>query len=190
VLTILYSLDVNKAAGIDGISPKVLRFCASSLLKLICYLFTVSLSTGSISTQWHTHCVTPIYKSGDKSLVSTTDLSLLCILSKVLEKIVYNRIMRYLEGSFTKHQYGFLPGRSALQQLLLFTEKLLEAKSVQAEVDVIYMDFRKASDSVSHDDLLLKLKFVGIRKTVDLALYISKVPFPVCPYWNLYIRIL
>jgi len=77
VLTILYSLDINKAAGIDGIIPKVLRFCASSLLKPICHLFTVSLSTSSIPTQWHTHCVTPIYKSGDKSLV-TTDLSHYC----------------------------------------------------------------------------------------------------------------
>jgi len=45
---------------------------------------------------------------------------------------------------------------------LLFTEKLLEAKSMQEEVDVIYMDFRKAFDSVSHDGLLLKLKSVGI----------------------------
>ena len=58
--------------------------------------------------------------------------------------------------------YGFLPGRSTLQQLLLFTEKLLEAKSVHGEVDVIYMDFRKALDFVSHDGLLLKLKSVGI----------------------------
>ena len=115
VLPILYSLDINKAAGIDNIGPRVLRFCASSLLKPICHLFTASLSTGGVPTQWHAHCcVTSIYKYGDKSLV--------CILSKVLEKIVYNKIMRFLEGSFTKHQYGFLPGRSALQQLLLFTE--------------------------------------------------------------------
>jgi len=101
VLTILYSLDVNKAAGID-ICSKVLRFCVSSLLKPICHLFTVSLSTGSIPTQWRTHCVTPIYKSGDKSLVSNYQpISLLCILSKVLEKILYNKIMRHWEGSFT-----------------------------------------------------------------------------------------
>jgi len=124
VLPILYSLDINKAAGIDNIGPRVLRFCASSLLKPICHLFTASLSTGGVPTQWHAHCcVTSIYKYGDKSLVSNYQpISLLCILSKVLEKIVYNKIMRFLEGSFTKHQYGFLPGRSALQQLLLFTE--------------------------------------------------------------------
>ena len=70
--------------------------------------------------------------------------------------------MYHLENSFTKHQYGFLPGRSALQQLLLFTVKLLESKSIQAEADVIYMDFRKAFDSVSHNGLLIKLKILGI----------------------------
>jgi len=42
VLTILYSLDINKAAGINGSGPKVLRFCVLSLLKPICHLFTVS----------------------------------------------------------------------------------------------------------------------------------------------------
>ena len=88
VLTILNSLNVNKAAGIDNIGPKVLRYCALSLLKPICHLFSVSLSTGSIPAQWRTHCVVPIYKSGDKSFVSNYQpVSLLCILSKVLEKI-------------------------------------------------------------------------------------------------------
>jgi len=52
--------------------------------------------------------------------------------------------------------------RVSVNSKLLFTEKLLEAKFVQTEVDVIYMDFKKAFDSVSHDGLLLKLKSVGI----------------------------
>ena len=62
-------------------------------------------------------------------------------------------------NSFTSHQFGFLPKRSALQQLILFTEKLLDDKN---EVDVIYMDFKKAFDSVSHNALLSKLRTLGI----------------------------
>ena len=163
VLIILNSLDINKATGIDNISPKVLIYCALPLLKPICHLFTASLTTSSIPTQWRTHCITPVHKSGDKSLVRNyRPISLLCILSKVLEKLVYNKIMYHLENSFTKHQYGFLPGRSALQQLLVFTVKLLESKAIQAEADVIYMDFRKAFDSASHNGLLIKLKTLGI----------------------------
>ena len=80
----------------------------------------------------------------------------------MLERVVYNNILRYSECSFSCHQFGFLQGRSAVQQLLLFTERVLEAKSMQAEADVVYMDFRKAFDSVSHDSLLQKLHAAGI----------------------------
>ena len=150
VLTILSSLNDNKASNIDNISPRVYRDCALPLLKPICHLFAVSLSSDSIPSYWCTHWIAPICKSGDKSLVSNyRSISLLCIVSKVLERVVYNSIQNYLERSFSCHQFGFLPGPSAVQQLLLFTQRLLEAKSKQAEVDVVYMDFKKAFNSVS-----------------------------------------
>ena len=57
------------------------------------------------------------------------------------------------------------PGRS-----ILFTEKLLETKSRQAEVEVIYMDFKKAFDSVFNNGLLMKLKSVGITRKLWLRL--------------------
>ena len=65
-------------------------------------------------------------------------------------------------NSFTQHQFGFLPGRLTLQQLILFTEKLLNGINNRNEVDVIYMDFKKAFDSVSHNSLLSKLQALGI----------------------------
>ena len=62
-------------------------------------------------------------------------------------------------NSFTPHQFDFLLNRSVLQQLILFTEKLLDGKN---EVDVICMDFKKAFDSVLHNTLLSKLQAMGI----------------------------
>ena len=157
VFDILTSLDTSKASGIDNISPKIFKYCAAPLLQVICHLFSTSLQNNPIPQEWRTHCIIPIYKAGDKSSVCNYwPISLLCILSKVLERIVYNNIIRHVQG---KHQSGFLPNRSTLQQLLLFTEKLLKAKS---EVDVVYMDFRKAFDSVYHNGLLNKLYFIRI----------------------------
>jgi len=134
--------------------------CTALPLQVVCYLFSTSLRCNSIPQEWCTHCVIPFFKTGDKSSVSNHQpISLLCILSKVLERIVYNNIIRYVHSKLTKHQFGFLPNRSAQQQLLVFTQNLFEAKS---EVDVVYMDFKKVFDSVSHNGLLNKLYSIGI----------------------------
>ena len=63
----------------------------------------------------------------------------------------------------TPHQFGFLPGRSALQQLIIYINSLLEAKQHNKQMDVVYMDFRKAFDSVSHHKLLIKMRCIGIQ---------------------------
>jgi len=68
-------------------------------------------------------------------------------------------MLKYVEGSLTKHQFGFLPNRPTLQQLVTFTNEILHVKT---EVDVVYIDFRKAFDSVSHNGLLMKLNSIGI----------------------------
>lgn len=160
VFDLLTNLDTNKACGIDNISPKLLRYCASPLLQVICHLFTISLSNSTIPKDWRTHNIVPVYKSGEKSSICNyRPISLLCVLSKVLERIVYNYMIDHIEGKLTKHQFGFLPKRSTLQQLLLFTHEVLETKN---ETDVIYMDFKKAFDSVSHNGLLRKLNTIGI----------------------------
>ena len=110
-----------------------------------------------------THCIIPIHKSGDKTHIKIyRPISFLCIVSKVLERIVYNRIMNFAMNSFTQHQFDFLPRRSTLQQLILFTEKLPNGINNKNEVDVIYMDFKKAFDLVSHNALLSKLQALGI----------------------------
>ena len=53
--------------------------------------------------------------------------SLLCLLSKVLERLVYNNIINSIKGTFSKHQFGFIEGRSCLQQLLLYLNTIVEA---------------------------------------------------------------
>jgi len=150
VLDLLTSLDASKACGIDSLSPKLFKFCAAPLLQIICHLFHTSISFSTIPLDFRTHCVVPVFKTGDKSS-NYRPISLLCILSKVLERIVYNNLIDCVRKRSSKHQFSFLPNRSTLQQLLMFADKVLESK---CEVDVAYMDFKKASDSVSHNHLL------------------------------------
>ena len=66
----LTSLDPNKALGIDGIGPKILKNCSESLFQPLCHLFNLSLASSVIPNEWKTHKIIPIFKSGDRSLIS------------------------------------------------------------------------------------------------------------------------
>ena len=157
----LASLDATKAMGIDEISPKVLKFCASALYEPVTHLFQLSIDQGYLPSEWKLHLITPIHKSGDKSIISNyRPISLLCIISKVLEKLILNHTINYLSTKIINtKQFGFLKGKSAIQQLLIFLEDIT---SVGTQVDTIYLDFRKAFDSVPHSELLIKLSASGI----------------------------
>ena len=163
VYYVLCQLDPNKATGIDKISPKVLKNCAFSLTRPLCHLFNLSLSTGSIPEEWKIHLIVLVYKSEDRSSVKNyRPISLLSNTSKVLETLVYNNIINHTLSHITNCQFGFLPGRSTTQQLLLYLNSIHQVTTQGHQIDSIYLDFRKAFDSVPHMKLLNKLKSCGI----------------------------
>ena len=128
VLDALSVLDTTKAMGPDDISPGVLKNCAATLCIPIHHLFSLSLSKPYILLDWKVHCIIPIYKSGDKQLISNyRPISLLCIISKVLEKLIYKKIITHILPQLSPCQFGFLPQRSCLQQLLLLCNTLYKA---------------------------------------------------------------
>ena len=71
-----------------------------------------------------------------------------------------------LTDSFSKAQFGFLSGRCTTQQLLLFFNSICESVDSKSQVDVIYLDFAKAFDSVPHNELLAKLHSMGVTGTL------------------------
>ena len=130
VFRVLRSLDVTKAKGCDGISPKLLKTCALSLYQPLHHLFSLSLSQKYLPLEWRTHLIKPIIKSGDKSSIRNyRPISLLSVVSKVLEKLVYNSIVDFVSDSMSVSQFGFLRGRSTLQQMLVFFNSLLNSAS-------------------------------------------------------------
>ena len=127
------------------------------------HLFIKCLANSTLPSKWQ-HTIIPIYKSGDCAAVNNyRPISLLCIVSKVLERLVYDKTMPFLLQSLTAVQFGFLPNRSALQQLLLVTNTVHKALNANKGVDIIYLDFKKVFDSVPHSKLLTKLWILGIR---------------------------
>ena len=96
-------------------------------------------------------------------------ISLLCVTSKVLEKLVYNKIIGFVTPKLSKNQFGFSKGKSCLSQLLLSYGQIYKEMDRGAKFDTIFLDFKKAFDTVPHNVLLIKLWRLGI--TGDLWLW-------------------
>ena len=159
----LISLDTSKAAGIDGIGPNILRHCALALYKPLHHLFLLSLSQSYIPLEWRTHMIIPVFKSEDKpSVCNYIPISLLYSISKLLEKLIYDKIIGFVSTSISPSQFGFRPKLFTTQQLLMFLKSIYSSLSSNGQADVIYLDFKKAFDSVSHNELLTKLWMFGV----------------------------
>ena len=159
----LSKLNPGKAMGCDGLSPKVLKSCAMSLAEPVTALFGKSLLSSTFPAEWKTHLITPIPKSGDLSSVCNyRPISLLCILSKLLESVVYNNIIDFIRPKLSTAQFGFLEKRSSISQLLTCYSEIIEAFESGLSADIVYLDLKKAFDSVPHNELLVKLWRIGI----------------------------
>ena len=161
----LRSLKASSAPGPDELHPRVLKELHRSLAAPLAHLFRKSIDTGRIPQDWSLARVVPLHKKGDKQNPSNyRPVSLTAVPCKVMESLIRDQILNYLteEDLLSCHQYGFRPKRSCTLQLL----EVLDAWSRELEsrnpIDVIYLDFQKAFDSVPHRRLLLKLQSYGI----------------------------
>ena len=107
-----------------------------------------------------------IFKKGNRQNPSNyRPVSLTSIVAKLLESIIRDQIVSFLEQNeiITDNQFGFTKGKSCALQLLSVVDKWTESLDRGRSVDVLYTDFRKAFDSVAHRHLIYKLQSVGIK---------------------------
>ena len=164
VKKLLLNLKENKAMGPDNIHPKLLKFLAENpdFVSALTILLNKCVSDECIPSMWKSAVVVPIHKKGSVHLPENyRPVSLTCILCKLYETILRDHILPYVIGIITDKQHGFVPGKSCLSNML---ETLDIANEYMAEglcVDLLYFDFSKAFDTVSHYRLLVKLKAMG-----------------------------
>ena len=171
VLEKLQNLSINKSLGPDDINSRILGELAKSVAPSLSVLFQNSYDTGIVPSDWKRPNITPIYKKNDKKDPENyCPVSLTTILYKIMESIIKEHLLKYLKDNniLSNKQYGFLPGRSTVLQLLNVLDQWTEAIDNGFYVDVIYCDFRKAFDKVPHKCLLKLLKYYCITsKIVD-----------------------
>ena len=165
ITDLLENLNPNKAAGPDGIPPRILKELATELSSVIHRLFQLSIDSAYIPDDWKLAHITPLFKKGSKCDPGNyRPVSLTSTLCKVLEKLITETIRDYLENHdlLSESQYGFRQNRSCTWQLLNVMEEWTDALEDKEAVECIYFDFQKAFDKVSHRHLLKKLEMYGI----------------------------
>ena len=156
---LLDNLDINKAQGPDAVSGAVLKNCSKTLAYPLSILFNLSYNTGYIPQEWKLANVVPVHKKDDKNKVTNyRPISLTSLVMKVFERILYDELLTRTIDKIDTRQHGFLRNRSCNSNLLLFTESIVQSLHEKIGTDVIYFDFAKAFDTVSHDLILNKLK--------------------------------
>jgi len=128
----------------------------------------MSILTGQVPSDLKIAKVIPIYKKGNKNQSSNyRPISMLNILSKILEKIIFSRMLSFLDKYkiLNKHQFGFRKNHSTATALINALDNVYEHLDRGEDVIGVYLDIQKAFDCINHDILLDKLKAYGIRGT-------------------------
>ena len=149
----------------EGIPSIFLKRTSFSISHPLATIFNHSLYTGSLPSEWRTAFVVPLVKKHPKTRVSNyRPISLTSSVCKILETIVQEKILSHLQTNLllSPEQYGFLPGKSTVSQLLTCFSQWFENYNSDLQTDVIYVDYAKAFDKVSHQKLLHKLRSYGI----------------------------
>ncbi|KAK4818857.1 hypothetical protein QYF61_020076 [Mycteria americana] len=160
---LLHHLDIHKSMGPDEIHPRVLKELADVLTKPLSVIYQQSWLTGEVPVDWRLANVTLIFKKGQKEDPGNyRPVSLTSVLGKLMEQIILSAITWHIEDNqgIKPSQHGFRKGRSCLTNLISFYDKVTRLVDEGKAVDVVYPDFRKAFDTVSHT-ILLECSWLG-----------------------------
>ena len=164
----LRGLKTYKAHGVDGIPARLLKVAARELALPIATIFNYSLSTGTIPAEWKQARVTPIFKEGNKQDTSNyRPISVLPLCMKVFERLVHNQFHTHITTNnlLNHHQSGFRPKHSTTTALIDVTDHLYNQSQNGLIIGAIFLDLKKAFDTVNPVILQEKLRAIGVHGT-------------------------
>ena len=165
VNTELAKLNTNKSYGVDGIQARFLKDSASEIKLPITYIINLSIATNVFPTEFKFARVKPLHKKGSTSQIENyRPISILNVVSKILEKSIYIQLEKYLNDKKLLYcfQSGFRKNHSTDTCLINLIDYLHMNISEDKYVGMILLDLQKAFDTVDHVILCNKLKNIGV----------------------------
>ena len=166
VSEVIKSLKNGKSVGPNSIPIKLLKILDPYISVNLSNLINESFETGIFPDKLKIAKVIPVFKKGLTTKKSNyRPISLLSIFSKIFEKLMYQRLYRFLEAceSLFNMQFGFRSGHSTDHALVSLTDNIKSSLDKNKFGCGIFIDLQKAFDTVNHDILLSKLEHYGIR---------------------------
>ena len=159
-------LKLNKSPGYDNISLNVVNETSDIFFTPLKYIFNLSLQQGIFPENLKIAKVSLVYKKDEEFLLTNYGpISVLPCFSKLLERIMYNRLFKYpSENSILyKKQFGFQTPHSTEHAVLLLANQLYQSLDESKFTLGIFIDLRKSFDTVDHNILTKKLELYGIK---------------------------
>ena len=167
------NIKISKGFGTDNISSYFLKLAIPYIENSLAYIFNTSPESGRFPDDWKTARVTPIFKGGEKSDKSNyRPISVLPVISRLFGKLVCNELYQYLDhnGLLSHNQSGFSRLHSTVACLLEITDDWYTGLDSGEMLGMVFVDLKKAFNTVDHCILCDKLKLYGVQQR-ELSLF-------------------
>ena len=170
VENVVNKLKGKFSTGFDEIPEALVKHCSHYIAKPLTHLFNLSFKFGIFPDLMKKAKISPLFKKGDKQDIRNyRPIAVLSVFSKILEKIMYNRLLCFLKkfNILTDEQNGFRDNKSITTACHTFIEKIQQALDNNLHAVGIFLDFTKAYDVINHNILLCKLESYGVRGIIN-----------------------
>ena len=163
---IIKDFPLHKSMGLEYFSTKLVKDAAPAISDILAHIINRCITTSDIPTERKTARITPLYKEGNMEDPNNyRPISVLPFISKILEKITFKELQQHTDNLniLTRFQAGFRREKSTSSMLISLTDTCLQNMDNGLPTICVFIDLKKAFDTISHERLLTKLSSFNIR---------------------------